>query len=138
MVDSIASSQKLPDSLILYVESTKAEIISTNIRLWDAPYFPDICSWPTAREAKFTGFSLADEKWGLLYAYSLSAPENRKRGNRACSPLNQGSPLRSDPFLRSRSGRDFGLDFIHPLVKKADLVSSGKQGLFIIGSSNLV
>jgi hypothetical protein len=31
---------------------------------------------------------------------------------------NQGSPLRSDPFLHSRSGRDFGLDFIHLLIKK--------------------
>jgi hypothetical protein len=24
--------------------------------LWDALNFPDICSWPTARKAKFTGF----------------------------------------------------------------------------------
>jgi hypothetical protein len=104
--------------LIPRVESTKVEIVPANIKLWDLTKIPDICNWPTAYEAKWKDISSADEIESLLYTYSLPTSQKREKGNRACSPLKSRLSLRFDPFLRYRSGRDLGLDFIHPLIKR--------------------
>jgi hypothetical protein len=79
------------------VESTKVEIVPANIKLWDLTKIPDICNWPTAYEAKWKDISSADEIESLLYTYSLPTSQKREKGNRACSPLNQGSPFASIP-----------------------------------------
>jgi hypothetical protein len=38
-----------------------------SIELWDAKNFPELAGAAAAGEAKFSGFSLANEKGSLLY-----------------------------------------------------------------------
>jgi hypothetical protein len=62
------------------------EAVRRTFRLWDALNFPDICSWPTALEAKFTGFSSATEKRGLLYTSRFSDPQQREKRKQGLQP----------------------------------------------------
>ena len=65
MNDSIVFTEKVTGSFIPPVESTKGEIVPANVKLWDFRKIPDICSWPTADEAKWKAFSSADN--GVYY-----------------------------------------------------------------------
>jgi hypothetical protein len=72
MNDSIDSTEKLTDSLIALVESTKGEFITANIKLWDVINFPELASAAAAGEATFWRFFLTAEKGRLLYTPWLS------------------------------------------------------------------
>ena len=110
MNDSIDYAQKLTDSLISGLKSTKSEIITANIKLWDLTKIPDMRSWPAAGEATFWRFSLTAAKGRLLYTPWLSLLMVRKRRKKGLQPSE----------IKDRDERLSGaLDFIHLLGKRS-------------------
>jgi hypothetical protein len=98
MKESIVSALEFTDPLFPQVETIELVIRQRTFRLWDALNFPDICSWPTALEAKFTGFSSATEKRGLLYTSRLSDPQQREKRKQGLQP-SEIKALRFAPIL---------------------------------------